>query len=443
MGLFIHNERLIFSILITISIALAGSACSLVLTSGSSVGVKRTFLYLTLLVLVHECSSLLVLYAPSHEMFRRFALIKSAFAYLLKSALLLLTGFYTGKRRLKALSLGIHLLSVVQVLLLLHVRKLANAVISFHAPFEARYGDLAALYLIVPGMVCIVMSAAMVIFCKLMSRKSRADTVFAVLLLLSITLLSAFYLSERDPVRDGMHVFLLIGGIAVNLKALPVTSGDDKYLSPLNILDRFSEAVIIHDRKGRTVLAHDGLKAIRLSEKLGDIHARLVEAGALNDSGTLSEGRITIEDGRSVHLQYKVSDLRAGKRVFGRIITLRDVSELVELQKELAGKNRQLELAFERKQRVTRAIRHLAVEKERARILDKVNSTANAYIGRIRREVAWLEAEAASGQDFHHKVRVMNDQLLEYTRSVIEEIRATVKKLNLETAAGESPGDVG
>jgi hypothetical protein len=296
--------------------------------------------------------------------------------------------------------------------------------------------------LIVPGMLCLVMSAVVVLCCKPLERKSTADSVIVALLLLSIAALPVIYLSKRDIVHDGLHIFLFLGGLAANMKAMPLTRRDQKYLSPLNILDGFSEAIIIYDKKGRVVYVHDGLKAIRLSDRLEDIYTRLMEAGALNDSGSLSEGRITIGDGKPVHLQYRGSILQAKDKVFGRIITLRDVSEMVELQMELSGKNRQLELAFERKQRVTKAIRHLAMEKERARILDKVNSAANAYIGRIRQDVARLESEAAAGPGFHHRVRMMNDQLLDFTRSAIEEIRATVKKLNLKPAAREKPEDM-
>ena len=170
-------------------------------------------------------------------------------------------------------------------------------------------------------------------------RKSTA-TLSLSRLLLSIAALPVIYLSKRDIVHDGLHIFLFLGGLAANMKAMPLTRRDQKYLSPLNILDGFSEAIIIYDKKGRVVYVHDGLKAIRLSDRLEDIYTRLMEAGALNDSGL---GRpITIGDGKPVHLQYS-SILQAKDKVFGRIITLRDVSEMVE-RNVLSGKNRQLEL---------------------------------------------------------------------------------------------------
>ncbi|NLU32914.1 MAG: hypothetical protein GXX04_09880 [Clostridiaceae bacterium] len=441
MGFLIHNQRLILSIIITASIALSGCACSLVLACNSSAEAKRSFLYLALLVFVHECSSLLAFYASSPGMFRRFFLVKAASAYLLKSAMLLFTGFYTERRWLKALSLGIHLLSIGQVLFLFLNSGWADAVISFEVPFEARYQDHAYWYMVVPGMLYLVMSVVFMLCYKPLSRKSIADSVYVILLLTGIAALLVFYLSAYDTFYDGMHLFILIGSVAANMKAMPLTGWDSKYLSRLNILEGFSEAIIFYDRKGRIIYTHDGLEAIRLSDRLDDIHARIMETGALNGSDSLSEGRITMENESPVHLQYKVSTLQTGGRVFGRIVTLRDVSRMVELQMELSGKNRQLELAFARKKRVTKAIRHLAMEKERARILDKVNSTANSYITRVRLDVARLESEMSSGPDYHHKVRMMNDQLLEYTRSVIEKMRATVKKLNLQPVTGESSGD--
>ena len=259
--------------------------------------------------------------------------------------------------------------------------------------------------------------------------------------LLSIVFLSVFYLSTRDMVFDNMHLIILLGAIAANLKAMPLTSNDTRYLSRTNVLDGFPEAVIIHDRKGRIVHIHDGIKTVKLSARLAEIEAKLMEAGALKDAHTLSEGRITIEDKSPVHLNTKFQPFRRGK-VFGRLITLRDVSKMVDLQLELSRKNRQLELAFERRKQVARTIGQLAMEKERARILDKVNSIANAYISRVRRDVAQLESEMTPGPDFHKKVREMNDQLLEFTRSVIGEIRATVKKLNPEPVASENLGDM-
>jgi hypothetical protein len=57
--------------------------------------------------------------------------MKVSSAYLFKSALLLFAGFYTQRRWLKALSHGIHLMSMGQVLFLIHNSGWANAVINF------------------------------------------------------------------------------------------------------------------------------------------------------------------------------------------------------------------------------------------------------------------------------------------------------------------------
>lgn len=442
MGFLIHNDRFILSILITLCISLSGCACSLVLTSNSSVGIKRSFLYMAFFVFVHESSTLLAFYTSSPDMFRLFVLLKSSSAYLIKSSLLLFTGFYTEKRWLKRLALSAHLLSIGQVLLIFLSSQWADTIISFTQPFEAQYQSNANWYVIVPGILFIVMSVGIMFHYKPLGRKSVANSVFVVLLLLSIVFLSVFYLSTRDMVFDNMHLIILLGAIAANLKAMPLTSNDTRYLSRTNVLDGFPEAVIIHDRKGRIVHIHDGIKTVKLSARLAEIEAKLMEAGALKDAHTLSEGRITIEDKSPVHLQYKVSTLQTGGKVFGRLIALRDVSKMVDLQLELSRKNRQLELAFAKRQQVARTIGQLAMEKERPRILDKVNSIANAYISRIRRDVARLESEMAPGPDFHKKVREMNDQLLEFTRSVIGEIRATVKKLNPEPVASENLGDM-
>lgn len=442
MSFLITNDRFILSILITLCIALSGCACSLVLTGGSSVGIKRSFLYLMIFVFVHETSTLLAFYTSSPDMFRIFVLMKSSSAYLIKSSLLLFTGFYTEKRWLRRISLSVHLLSIGQVLLLFLSGRWADTIISFTQPFEAQYQSNAIWYMIVPGILFIVMSVGIMLYYKPLGRKSVANSVFVALLLLSIAALSVFYLSTRNRVFDNLHLIILLGAIAANLKAMPFNSSDTKYLSHTNVLEGFSEAVIIHDRKGRIAHIHDGLKTVKLSARLTDIQAKLMEAGALNDTQTLPEGRITIEDESPVHLQYKVSTLQIGGKVFGRLITLRDVSKMVDLQLELSRKNRQLELAFERRKQVAKTIGQLAMEKERARILDKVNSTANAYISRVRRDVAQLESEMTPGPDFHEKIRKMNDQLLEFTRSVIEEIRATIKKLNLEPVVGENPGDM-
>ena len=92
MSFLITNDRFILSILITLCIALSGCACSLVLTGGSSVGIKRSFLYLMIFVFVHETSTLLAFYTSSPDMFRIFVLMKSSSAYLIKSSLLLLPG---------------------------------------------------------------------------------------------------------------------------------------------------------------------------------------------------------------------------------------------------------------------------------------------------------------------------------------------------------------
>jgi len=393
-------------------------------------------------VFVHESSTLLAFYTSSPDMFRLFVLLKSSSAYLIKSSLLLFTGFYTEKRWLKRLALSAHLLSIGQVLLIFLSSQWADTIISFTQPFEAQYQSNANWYVIVPGILFIVMSVGIMFHYKPLGRKSVANSVFVVLLLLSIVFLSVFYLSTRDMVFDNMHLIILLGAIAANLKAMPLTSNDTRYLSRTNVLDGFPEAVIIHDRKGRIVHIHDGIKTVKLSARLAEIEAKLMEAGALKDAHTLSEGRITIEDKSPVHLQYKVSTLQTGGKVFGRLIALRDVSKMVDLQLELSRKNRQLELAFAKRQQVARTIGQLAMEKERPRILDKVNSIANAYISRIRRDVARLESEMAPGPDFHKKVREMNDQLLEFTRSVIGEIRATVKKLNPEPVASENLGDM-
>lgn len=152
------------------------------------------------------------------------------------------------------------------------------------------------------------------LYYKPLGRKSVANSVFVALLLLSIAALSVFYLSTRNRVFDNLHLIILLGAIAANLKAMPFTSSDTKYLSHTNVLEGFSEAVIIHDRKGRIAHIHDGLKTVKLSARLTDIQAKLMEAGALNDTQTLPEGRITIEDESPVHLQYKVSTLQIGGR---------------------------------------------------------------------------------------------------------------------------------
>lgn len=438
----IQNDRFILSMLISCCVAMSGCACSLVLDSNSTVGIKHSFLYMMFYVFVHEASSLLAFYTPSPEMFRILAFMKSSSAYLMKSALLLFTGYYTGKRWVKRLSRGIHLLTIGQVVFLFLNREFANTIIMLTGPFEAQYQDNANWYVIVPGILFITMSVIMMLYYKPFGNKRLASSIFIAFLLLCIVALSFVYCSTRSMIYDGMHLIILLGVMAASLKAMPFSGSDIKYISRANILDGFSEAVIIYDRKGRVIHIHDGLRTISLSAILDEVQTKLRKMGALNDSGTLSEGRFTIESGSLVHLQYKVSTLQKGQKVYGRIINLRDVTEMVELQVELSRKNRQLELAFSRKQQVAKAVGQLAMEKERARILDKVNSTANAYISRVRRDVARLESEMASGPDFQQKVREMNDQLLEVTRSVIDEIRATVKKLKQEPAAGKHDGNM-
>ncbi|HOP71945.1 MAG TPA: hypothetical protein PLO77_01685 [Thermoclostridium caenicola] len=427
---FLIHDRFILGVLITCCTALCGCAASLVLTGSSSAGAKRAFLYVMFYVLAHETSSLIVLHATSPDMFRLLVAVRAASAYLLATSLLLFTGYYTDRRWLKGLALGVHLVSVGQVVLPFLNRQWAERLVMLSVPFEAQYWGLALWYALVPGTFCIILSVIFILHAHHHGRKLTVVSLIFAFLLLCMGALSILQLSTRDMVRDNMHLIIFLGLLAAKLKAMPFLSRDAKYISRADIHDGFSEAVIIFDRRGRVVHIHDGLKTIKLSDRLRDIQEKLAEEGVLNESGALSQGRILIEEQHPVHLQYKISPLQAEGKVLGRIINLRDVTELVNLQMELSQKNRQLELAFSRKQRAARAVRQLAVERERARILDQVNATANAYISRVRRDVAQLEAEMATGTDFPTKIRMMNEQLLEVTRSVIEEIRATVRKLN-------------
>lgn len=439
MSFFIHDS-FIMSTLIVGCVALTGCACSLMLSGSISVGAKRTFLYLMLLAFLHETGSLLAMYTASQELFRLLITLKSCGAYLLETALLLFAAFYAGKRWMKGLAFGIHLLSIGQVLFLVADRHWAETIFMLAEPFKAQYLDNAAWYMIAPGTCFVILSVIMMLRLSLRGRKPTANAILIAFLLVCIAGLSILRLSARDMLYDDMHLMIFLGVIAANLKAVRFISSDA--ISCTNIHEGFSEAVLIFDSKGRIIHIHDGLKPVSLSKSYPEIHAKLKEKGVFNESPALSEGQITINEGRPIHLQYKISVLQAENRVYGRIINLRDVTEIVDLQLELSKKNRQLELAFSRKQQASKDMRQLVMERERAKILDKVNETAKAYISRIRRDIAQLESDMTSSPDFQRRVRLMHEQLLEITRNVIEEIRATVKKLNLEPVSDEYPEDM-
>jgi len=439
MGFLIH-DRFLLGILITCCIALSGCACSLVLTNKASLGTKRSFIYMMFFGLAHETSSLLAYYTTSPDMFRHLATIKATSAYLLATAMLFFTGVYVEKRWLKRLALCVHLVSVGQVVFPLMNRPWAENLVMLERPFEAQYQDAAIWYAVAPGTLCMVLSVVIILYEERRGRKLTAASVLFAFLLLCMGTFSIQQLFVRDVLYDNMHLIILLCVLAVKLKAMPFFSRDAQYISRADIHYGFSEAVIIFDRKDHIIHIHDGLKTIKLSDRLNEILTKLPDVRTWCEPGVLSQGLITIDD--TVHLQYKISPIQTNGKVIGKIINIRDVTELVNLQSELSQKNRQLELAFARKQRVVRAVRQLALEKERARILDKVNATPNAYINRVRNDVMQLEAEMASGPDFQQKVRMMNDQLLDITRSVIEEIRATVKKLNPEREGCESLEDM-
>lgn len=422
-------ERFYLSIVILVCLVLWGYALGLVLSGKGKTAYKAAFTLLVSYLFIYQLSTLVAFYATDQDIFRIAIFFKVMAAFHTKTAALLFFSVYVREKWMIFFFLATHCLSSMLIPLYLINRPLAQSLFMFTAPFKAEYGPSAFYYAFTSNALFFL--AALVFIFKRRAWEKKKKAVWDMLLILAansaVVLFAA--MGSQDILSEKMHVLVLIIGVSFVFYKTPFLSKSDSFIMHANVLESISEKVLIYDDKGYLTTVHEGDQSIQLTGKVSDIEKLLPkdEDGIIPD-----EGSFIIQGAEPRHVLYKKVPISIEGKPFGQIIVLRNITSLVRLQNELQEKNLDLSKAIEKHRFYRRLSKRLIDEKERSMILEKVNTTADSYIKKVKAEIVALKNIAAHEPELaKEQVRQKNEYLLEITRKALEEIRGTVRKLSV------------
>lgn len=420
-------ERFYLTIVVITSIATAGAAFGLTLSSRIRSAYKPSFLYFLSLVLVYEVSTLLAFYLQDEGAFRTAVLFKSFGAVLMKSAFLLVMGAYLGIRWVRALFLAVHLLCYPFIMAHFLFPALMNAMFVFKPDNSVFYGSGTLWYALISNFFYLV--AGVLLYLKWRANKVKGSLFLFVVIGLNIVMMTYFMATQTEMLSEKMHMVVLVGLLLFDLQKTPFVIGKNQFLVHAEILEALSDEVLIYNEKGRLAYVHKGLEQIRpcmqLSEMLRFLHKE--------ETDVSQEGDFTLNGDKPPYLHYKILPVHDDGKDFGTIIVIRDMTPFVTIRMELEQRNRQLIEACSKQREYVKLSKKLISEEERAKILERVNGIADAYITGVREEILKLqEAIIERKENMGALVEEKNAYMLGLTRKALEEIRGTVKKLNIQ-----------
>ncbi|MDD4495707.1 MAG: hypothetical protein PHV32_15445 [Eubacteriales bacterium] len=408
--------------------------------------VKYALTYLLSVTMVYELSTLLAFYSTP-DYFRIMIYIKIGAAFLLKTALLFFTSIYIENKKLIRIFALMQILSVATVIPATVFPSYMDSIVTFSSPLSARYAGGAEVYAVISSIIFIA-SGFVFYFTSPLFRKKKKHIAFLMLFTaLNLAILTFSVFGSKDIVHEKTHILILMVLLATVFKMSPFYDRKDSLLSVVNIINSKDEELIILDRNDNTSYINNCIKGLEISNCTEEIKAMIKAQGNLPDlrgsrestgGNTIIEGDIDFHTDKIHYLHYSITPFFNRKKFIGRIIVLRDITPIKELLEVLNEKNDLLNKAYEAQRENLRVTGKLAIEKERSRILNMVNSIAGGYLITIRSRVAILEQLNEEDAHFKDFVERENSVLLEITRDTTEKVRTAVRQMYNKQGRGEA-----
>lgn len=429
-----NTEAFMLSFVILLSIMLSIAIGMLVWLQNKDY--KYSAIYLIIILLAYQVSSLLAFYSPP-DYFKGIILVKMYFSILLKSAVLVWLSDYFNHRIMLALTLFLNALSLMLAWPVFFYTPFQDAIVIVStSPNTAVYEQGARIYFILSSIIYITASILFYLT-SLRFKQSKRDLIFLFIFILFNTGLLFWGIQfSSDVLYEKMHVFVLLVQLAIIFRLTSFIHHGDWIMSPSNLLNGMVETTIILDRKDKHIYSHNGLKDIDVSFHISEIIKAIEgQQSKMDDNQDMDashlEGKINIKTNKVINLNYKFAPLYAGNKLIGKVMVLRDITHYTEALDRLNEKNLLLEEALQKKRQYIQLMQRVTGEAERGKVLRSVNKAMRDYLNQLKNQVLQFEdSENASESEFKDRVKEQNDQMLALTRQVLLETRQSVKKLS-------------
>ncbi len=429
-----NTEAFMLSFVILLSIMLSIAIGMLVWLQNKDY--KYSAIYLIIILLAYQVSSLLAFYSPP-DYFKGIILVKMYFSILLKSAVLVWLSDYFNHRIMLALTLFLNALSLMLAWPVFFYTPFQDAIVIVStSPNTAVYEQGARIYFILSSIIYITASILFYLT-SLRFKQSKRDLIFLFIFILFNTGLLFWGIQfSSDVLYEKMHVFVLLVQLAIIFRLTSFIHHGDWIMSPSNLLNGMVETTIILDRKDKHIYSHNGLKDIDVSFHISEIIKAIEgQRSKMDDNQDMDashlEGKINIKTNKVINLNYKFAPLYAGNKLIGKVMVLRDITHYTEALDRLNEKNLLLEEALQKKRQYIQLMQRVTGEAERGKVLRSVNKAMRDYLNQLKNQVLQFEdSENASESEFKDRVKEQNDQMLALTRQVLLETRQSVKKLS-------------
>jgi len=428
-------EKFYLSIIIFVCMALWGYTLGLVLSGKGKRAYKGAYVLLVCYTLIYQISTLAAMYSSDPNVFRISVIIKVMASFLVKTAIVLFFSIYIREKWMIRFFLIVHGLTIALIPLYLISRTFAQSMIMFTDPFQAKFGPGAFYYAFSNNVILYLASLVFIFRWRAWEKKKKIVRYLILIVACNSAAVLMAARGSQDVLSERLYLMLLLVAVAFIFYKTPFLNNNDSFIMHSNVLEGISEKVLIYDDKGYLTTVHEGDQSIQLTGKVSDIEKLLPkdEDGIIPD-----EGSFIIQGAEPRHVLYKKVPISIEGKPFGQIIVLRNITSLVRLQNELQEKNLDLSKAIEKHRFYRRLSKRLIDEKERSMILEKVNTTADSYIKKVKAEIVALKNIAAHEPELaKEQVRQINEYLLELTRKALEEIRGTVRKLSISKGGSD------
>jgi hypothetical protein len=372
------------------------------------------------------------MYTSDPNVFRISVIIKVMASFLVKTAIVLFFSIYIREKWMIRFFLIVHGLTIALIPLYLISRTFAQSMIMFTDPFQAKFGPGAFYYAFSNNVILYLASLVFIFRWRAWEKKKKIVRYLILIVACNSAAVLMAARGSQDVLSERLYLMLLLVAVAFIFYKTPFLNNNDSFIMHSNVLEGIAEKVLIYDDKGYLTTVHEGDQGIQLTGKTGKA-SDIEELLPRDEQGNIpDEGSFIIQGTEPQHVLYKKIPISYEGKPCGQIIVMRNISSLVRLQGELQEKNLDLSKAIEKHRFFIRLSKRLVDEKERSMILEKVNTTADSYIKKVKAEIVALKNIAAHEPELaKEQVRQINEYLLELTRKALEEIRGTVRKLSI------------
>lgn len=209
-----------------------------------------------------------------------------------------------------------------------------------------------------------------------------------------------------------------------------------------DIIENVNETTVVYNRQNLPCYINITIDRSNITEFLHIIDEMIDKSGLIPEDfrkKCLVEKTLIIYEGEikpfskdDTVFSWKMCPVVRKNKYMGRIFVFNDITQYKKLYEQLDDQNQQLKDALEAQRKYAQIARRLAAEEERERIMGLVNETARDYLEHLNESIMRMNKYAVgSTQEDISMYDAENDNMIRITRETIDEIRSTVKVLNI------------